>query len=70
MALLAPEPLDSSCPALRQHDYGLTVESFEFNDDSEKPTGRKLVGNDVVLSYAEESIVRRKPQSTGFSEAH
>jgi hypothetical protein len=24
--------------ALRQHDYGLTVESFEFNDDSEKAT--------------------------------
>jgi hypothetical protein len=24
---------------LRQHDYGLTVKSFQFNDDSEEPAG-------------------------------
>ena len=55
---------------LWQHDHGLTIESFEFSDNSEKPAGRELVGHDVVLPYAVETIVRRQSQSTWFSETH
>ena len=59
----------SGLRALRQHDYGLTVYSFEFSDDSEKPTGRKLIGHDVVLPHAVEPIVRRKSPSMWSSKA-
>ncbi len=70
LELIQRDETISAVRTLRQHDYGLTVESFEFSDDSEKPTGRELVGHEVVLPYALESTVRRQSQSTWFREAH
>ncbi len=52
LELIQRDETTSAVRTLRQHDDGLTVESFEFSDDSAKLTGRELVGHDVVPPYA------------------
>jgi hypothetical protein len=43
---------------LREQDYGLSVDAVQFSGDSQKPSGREVVSDDMVFTDTIEPTVR------------